>query len=202
MSNQRISAGELSKKAQSDKTNYNCLELGHAITDTITEGLRECRTHYNKIYDEEEYCLVRQPATDCLITPLKRYKYYGWLYLPSPRPDQTVFLYNKPQDMIKKRLWSLPSAARMAQLATTSTFVPKEYQEMQAWSVAFFKGTFWEYIRYQHGINMLSEHEFFLAHRDELIKAGCKVPTANFSDPFDFSKIAIEKVIDTQEAAI
>jgi hypothetical protein len=122
--------------------------------------------------------------------------------LPSPRPDQTVFLYNKPQDMIKKRLWSLPSAARMAQLATTSTFVPKEYQEMQAWSVAFFKGTFWEYIRYQHGINMLSEHEFFLAHRDELIKAGCKVPTANFSDPFDFSKIAIEKVIDTQEAAI
>ncbi len=118
---ERITAGELSRKAQSDKTDYNLLELGHAVTDGIIEKLRECREHYNKIFDEDEYCIIRQGATDPLISASKRYKYYGWLYLPSPRPDQTVFLYNKPLDMFVKRLWSLPSAARMAQLASTNT---------------------------------------------------------------------------------
>jgi hypothetical protein len=200
LTEKRKTAGELSQSAQKDQTDYNCLELGHAIADTITEKLRECRTKYNPIFDEDEYCIVRQQATDCLIKTVKRTKYYGWLYLPSPRPDQTVFLYNKGLDQFTKRLWSLPSAARMAQLASTSTFVPKEYQQMQAWSVAFFKGTFWEYIRHQHGIDMLSEHEFFLANREELIKAGCKVPDSTFSEPFDFDKVAIEKIVDTKTA--
>jgi hypothetical protein len=71
---------------------------------------------------------------------------------------------------------------------------------MQAWSVAFFKGTFWEYIRHEHDINMPSEHEYFLSHRQELIEAGCKVPDPSYTEPFDFSKIAIEKIVDTQTA--
>lgn len=200
--NQRKTAGELSQHAQTDLTDYNLLELGHAITDGIVEELRKCREIYNKIYDEDEYCLVRVAATDCLISTLKRYKYYGFLYLPEPRPDQTVFLYNKRTDTFTKRLWSLPSAARMAQLASTQCIVPKEYEEMQAWSVAFYKGCFWDFIRYQHGIDMLSEKEYILKHREELIKAGCKVPDARVTEPFDFSKVAIEKVVDTKEAII
>lgn len=198
----RLAAGELSAKAQKDATDYNALELGHAITDTIVEELRACREIYNKIFDENEYCIVRVIADDCLISTLKRYKYYGWLYLPSPRPDQTVFLYNKSKDMFTHQLWSLPSPERMAQLATTSCIVPKAYEKMQAWSVAFFKGTFWEFIRHQHKIDMLSEHEFFLAHREELIQAGCKVPDAGFTEAFDFSKVQIEKIIDTQAAVV
>ncbi len=118
------------------------------------------------------------------------------------RPNQAVFLYNKSLDKITKRLWVLPSDVVMAELAGTSVIVHKRYETMQAWSVAFFKGTFWEYIRHEHGINMPSEREYFLAHREELIKAGCKIPGADFSDPFDFDKISIEKVIDTQEAVI
>jgi hypothetical protein len=198
----RISAGELSAKAQKDKTDYNALELGHAITDDILQELQECREIYNKIFDEEEYCIVRVIADDCLINTLTRYKYYGWLYLPSPRPNQTVFLYNKSLDVFTHRLWSLPSAARMAQLATNDCIVPKSYEKMQAWSVAFFKGTFWEYIRHEHKINMLSEHEFFLAHREELIQAGCKEPNSGYTEAFDFSKVQIEKIIDTQAAVI
>jgi len=194
---ERKTAGELSLKAGSDKTNYNLLELGHAVTDNIIEELRKCRETHNKIFDENEYCIIRQGATDCLIKRIKRYKYYAWLYLPSPRPDQTVFLYNKATDTFTKRLWSLPSAARMAQLASTSTFVPKEYQQMQAWSVAFFKGTFWDYIRYQHNIDMLSEKEYLLKHRQELLQAGCKLPSADVTEPFDFSKIDIKNVVDT-----
>ncbi len=90
----------------------------------------------------------------------------------------------------------------MAELAGSDIIVNKRYETMQAWSVAFFKGTFWEYIRHEHKINMPSEHEYFLAHRDELIKAGCKPLNSSFSEPFDFSKIAIEKVVDTQKAVI
>lgn len=198
----RETAGELSAKAQKDNTDYNALELGHAITDDILEELRICRTNHNPIIEEDEYCIVRVIADDCLINTVRRYKYYGWIFLPSPRPNQTVFLYNKTLDMFTKRLWSLPSAARMAHLASTNCIVPKAYEQMQAWSVAFFKGTFWEYIRHQHGIELLSEHEYFLAHRKELIEAGCKIPDASYSESFDFSKVAIEKIVDTQAAII
>lgn len=192
----RQTAGELAHKASQDNTDYNALEIGHAISDGIIEKLRICRELHNPIFDEDEYCIVRIIADDCLITGLKRYKYYGWPYLPSPRPDQTVFLYNKPLDTFTKRLWSLPSPERMAMLASTDCIVPKKYEEMQAWSVAFFKGTFWDFIRYQHDITMLSEHEYFLAHRQELIEAGCKIPPARFTEAFDFSKIEIKKFED------
>lgn len=198
----RVSAGELAQKALSDKSDYNLLELGHALCEDIPKELRNCIEIYKPMIGEREFCVIRQKATDCLISPLLRYKYFAWPYLPSPRPDQVVFLYDKEKDDITKRLWTLPSAARMAQLATTTSSVPKEYERMQAWSIAFFQGRFWEYIRYEHGIMMPSEHEYFLEHREKLIQAGCKVPDSSYSEPFDFDKIYIEKVINTQEAMI
>lgn len=199
---QRITAGELSKKAMSDTTKYDALEVGHAIADDIEKHLYEsARTHF-PIINESEYCVVMVIAEDPLIKNLKRRKFYCWPYLPSPRPNQAVFLYNKCLDKITKRLWVLPSSMVMAELAGSQIFVDKRYETMQAWSVAFFKGTFWEFIRYQHDIKMPSEKEYFLEHREELIKAGCKIPDSNYTEPFDFSKIAIEKIVDTQAAVI
>ena len=135
-------------------------------------------------------------AKDPLIHNLIRRKFYCWPYLPKPRPNQSVFLYNRAVDDITKRLWVLPSDVVMAELAGTNVIVHQKYATMQAWSVAFFKGTFWEYIRHEHNITMPSEHEYFLAHRQELIEAGCKLPTPDSSEPFDFSKIQINKVVD------
>lgn len=198
---EKVTAGELSKKAYADTTNYDALEVGHAMTDDVMGEIRKCIELHNPILDENEYCIVRVIATDPLISNVKRFKYYAWLYLPSPRPNQAVFLYNKTKNSLR-RLWVLPSAMVMAELAGTNVIVHKRYETMQAWSVAFFKGTFWEFIRHQHNISMLSEHEYMLAHRDELIKAGCQVPQSNLANPFDFSKIAIEKVVDTQEAPL
>lgn len=199
---QRKTAGELSAKAQKDNTDYNLLEIGHAMTDNILEGLRECRANHNPIFDEDVYCVGYVIGTDPLICTVKRRKFFAFLYLPKPRPNQTVFLYRKSTDTFEKMLWCLPSAARMAQLSSTSCIVPKEYERMQAWSVAFYKGTFWEYIRHEHNIKMPSEHEYFLANRQKLIEAGCKVPQPGFTESFDFSKIHIKNVIDTQEAII
>jgi hypothetical protein len=199
---QRITAGELSKKALSDQTKYDSLEVGHAMADDIGIHLREAIEKHKPIIDEKEFCVVMVIAKDPLIKNLIRRKFYCWPYLPSPRPNQAVFLYNKHLDKITKRLWVLPSDMVMAELAGSQMIVHKRYATMQAWSVAFFKGTFWEYIRHEHDINMPSEHEYFLAHREELIKAGCKVPDSTFSDTFDFSKIAIEKIVDTKTALI
>lgn len=200
MKTKRISAGELSKKAASDNTKYDSREVGHAMADDIGIHLRQAIENYKHIIDEPEFCVVMIIAKDPLIKNLVRRKFYCWPYLPKPRPNQAVFLYNKAKDEIIKRLWVLPSDMVMAELAGTNIVVHKQYQTMQAWSVAFFKGTFWEYIRWEHKINMPSEHEYFLAHRDKLIKSGCQVPNSNVVEPFDFSKIEIEKIIDTKNA--
>ncbi len=197
----RETAGELANKARKDTTDYNVLEVAHAIIKDIEEDLHKSIQIYKSMIDEDEFCVVRVIATDNLIKGVKRFKYYCWPYLPSPRPDQTVFLYNKQLDAITKRLWSLPNAARMAQLASTTVFVPKEYKTMQAWSVAFFKGTFWEFVRHDQQIDMPSEHEYFLANREKLIQAGCKVPEPGFTEAFDFDKVAVEKIVDTKTAA-
>jgi hypothetical protein len=195
----RKSAGELSKKALSDTTKYDALEVGHAMADDIEKHLYESIEIYKDMIDEPEFCVVMIKAEDPLIKNLIRRKFYCWPYLPSPRPNQAVFLYNKQLGQITKRLWVLPPDMVMAELASLA-IVSKRYKTMQAWSVAFFEGKFWEYIRYEHDINMPSEHEYFTLHREELIKAGCKFSNASVSEPFDFEKIHIEKIIDTQEA--
>lgn len=197
----RVSAGELSHKALADTTKYNALEVGHAMADDIEQHLYESIAKYQNMIDEKEFCVVMIVAKDPLIQNLIRRKFYCWPYLPKPRPNQAVFLYNKELGKITKRLWVLPSDMVMAELASLA-IVDKRYKTMQAWSIAFFEGKFWEYIRYENGINMPSEHEYFLQHREELIKAGCKVPDSSYSEPFDFDKINIEKVIDTQEALV
>lgn len=197
----RITAGELSKKVRADTTKYNAREVGHALAEDIEKHLRVSIENHRNIIDEPEFCVVMVISTDPLIKNLMRRKFYCWPYLPSPRPNQSVFLYNKALDKITKRLWILPSAQVMAELSSLA-IVDKRYQTMQAWSIAFFKGTFWDYIRHEHGINMPSEHEYFLAHREELIKAGCKIPDADYSQAFDFSKVAIEKIVDTNAACV
>jgi hypothetical protein len=198
----RKTAGELSAKAASDNTKYDAIEVGHALADDIFVHLRESIEKHRNIFDENEFCVVMIIAKDPLICNLQRRKFYCWPYLPSPRPNQAVFLYNKGLDRITKRLWVLPSDMVMAELAGTQIVVDKKYQTMQAWSVAFFKGTFWEYIRHEHNINMPSEHEYFLSNRDKLIQAGCQIPDSGFTETFDFSKIHIDNVIDTQKPLV
>lgn len=189
-------AGLLSQKANRDTTKYDAIEVGHALADDIMPHLQEAIANYHNLIDEEEFCVVMVIAKDPLIPNLMRRKFYCWPYLPKPRPNQSVFLYNKALDRITKRLWVLPSDMVMAELAGTNILVHKKYQTMQAWSVAFFKGTFWEYIRHESGIDMPSEHEYFLAHHEELIKASVNLPDSDLPEAFDFSKININQVED------
>lgn len=194
-----ITAGELAHKALSDTTKYDALEVGHAMADDISKHLYDSISAHKSIIDEQEFCVVMVIAKDPLIRNLVRRKFYCWPYLPKPRPNQAVFLYNRALDRITKRLWVLPCDMVMAELAT-GIAVDKRYETMQAWSIAFYKGTFWEYIRYEHDIDMLSEHEYFLKHRQKLIDAGCKIPKGIVREPFDFDKVQIKKIIHPNAA--
>lgn len=213
----RKTAGELSLKASSDTTKYDYLEVGHALTDDIGKELMTCAQRHNKIFDEDEYCVGYVLASDPLIKNVMRRKFFAMLHLPSPRPNQAVFLYNKITDKITKRLWVLPAADVMSLLSERS-IVDKQYLTMKAWSDAFFHSWsfdekvngwinntptyFFDFIRKQHDINILSEKEYLNAHREELIKAGCKDSETPISEAFDFSKVTIEKIIDTKTAIV
>lgn len=196
-----VTAGELSRKAAQDTTKYDALEVGHAMADDIEKHLYDSINIYKDMIDEDEFCVVMVIAKDPLLKNLVRRKFYCWPYLPSPRPNQAVFLYNKKLGKITKRLWVLPSDMVMAELASLAV-VDKRYKTMQAWSVAFFEGKFWEYIRYENNIDMLSEKEYLSANRDKLVKAGCKLPDSKVAEPFDFSKFEIKKIVDTKTAVV
>lgn len=206
----RVSAGELSRKAMADETKYNALDVGHAMADDIQKHLDECIEKHLAYVDEsgthpfallDEFCVVMVIAKDNLIKNVIRRKFYCSPFLPSPRPNQAVFLYKRSAGRIVKRLWVLPSDMVMAELAEIPV-VDKRYQTMQAWSIAFFEGRFWEYIRHEHNIKMLSQQEYLSQHREELIQAGCKLFDPNHTQPFDFEKIYIENVIDTKKPLV
>ncbi len=196
-----LTAGQRSLKATLDTTYYDPLETGYALTETIAKELAECVEKHDPIFDEDEYCVVRLLVGDPLIRNVMRVKYYAYLYLPSPRPNQSVFLWNKRWQRFTKRLWTLPNAWTMAKLSAQLS-VPKEYQEMKRWCDAFYGLRFWPYIRKQHKIKMLSETEYLKANREELIKAGCKEGKPTAADAFDFSKIATNQIIHPKIASL
>jgi len=193
----QMTAGQIQNKLNKDTTKYDALELGHWMAEDIEEQLYQAAHTYENMIGENEYCVVMLLAKDPLLKNVIRRKFYCWPYLPSPRPNQAVFLYDKRKQRITKRLWILPSDMVMAELSSLAV-VDKRYKTMQAWSIAFFQGKFWEYIRYEHNIDMLSELEYMSKHREELIKAGCKIPASHDPEPFDFSKIGIKKVVDAE----
>lgn len=194
---ERKTAGELSLKAEADPTKYDSLEVGHELASKIEAGLLNCIERHNPIFDEDEYCVGYVLASDPLLKNIMRIKYFAFLYLPSPRPSQTVFLYNKRKDKITKRLWVLPNAATMAELSEMY-YVAPQYKTMQRWSKAFFKLRFWQCIRRENNIDLLSEIEYLNLNREKLIQAGCQDGKPISPDPFDFSKITRKQVVNSK----
>lgn len=199
MVNRRKTAGELALKAQSDRTLYDSLEVAYALTQDIAKELMICAQRHCSIFDEDEFCVGYVIASDPLIAGIMRRKFFAFLYLPSPRPSQSVFLFNKRLQQFTKRLWTLPNPMTMAELSEMH-WVHPSWLNMKRWCDAFFDLKFWPYIRKQHDIKMLSEIEYLNANREELIKSGCKQVDASFSEPFDFSKISIKHIVDTNTA--
>lgn len=196
--NNRKTAGELSLQAAADKIKYDPLEIAYALSEDIIHQVFVCSHKHRPIFDESEYFITLNIASDPLIKGIRRHKYAAWLYLPSPRPEQSCFLYNRHTDQIR-RLWSLPKAETMALLSEQS-IVAKPWLQTKRWVDAFYALKFWEHIRKEHNITHLSESEYIKLHKQELINAGAKECAPGITDPFDFSKIQIDHIIDTKTA--
>lgn len=151
-------AGELCKKALEDTTVYKAEEVGRAMCDDIEKHLYKAIENYVDRIDQDKFCVVMLIGKDSILPNLIRRKFYCWPFLPKPRPNQAVFLYEKGKDRITKRLWVLPCDAAMAELASLGP-VHKVYKNMQKWSKAFFSGNFWDFIRSESKIDMKSEYE-------------------------------------------
>jgi hypothetical protein len=199
--NPAFTAGALAYKASNDSTKFDSLEVGHALTEDIAKELAICAQRHRTIFDEDEYCVGYVIAGDPLIKNLMRRKFFAFLYLPSPRPNQSVFLYNKRLDQFTKRLWTLPNAWTMACLSEL-TYVDKPWREMKGWCDAFYGLKFWEHVRKQHNISMLSEIEYLNANREKLIKAGCQETKSLGTDPFDFSKVTVDKIVNPEDSLV
>src|ERR1051326_7804342 len=130
-----------------------------------------------------------------------RRKFFAMLYLPSPRPSQTIFLYNKRASTITKRLWTLPNAATMAELSECAIVHPT-WKQMKGWCDAFFNFTFWPYIRKESGIDMLSESEYLNRHRKELIAASPNQVNPLFTEPLDPVQAMVNKVIHSDNIVL
>lgn len=198
MQNRKI-ASDLSRQALADNTKYDPRELADAWTADVTQELYKSILEHKSQIEEwatDEICVGYVIGDDPLLVNLRRRKFFCWPYLLSPRPNQSVFLYNKKLDKITKRLWVLPDARTMAILATEGLTVKKHHKNMKRWSLSFFRGTFWEDIRKEHGIKMLSQQEFDALNREELIKAGLEDGKPRLPQPFDFSKISCTDVGD------
>ncbi len=155
---ERKSAGERSQSCSQDKTRYDPLEVAHALLDDTLEQLIECAKKHEKIFQEDEFFLILIIASDPLIKHVRRHKYYAYMFMPSPRPQQVVFLYNRHTQKIR-RLWSLPDAKVMATISEMGYVDPK-WQQTKEWCDAFYDGDFFNHIRKSYNILHLSECEF------------------------------------------
>jgi hypothetical protein len=196
---ERKTAGELQHQILKDQTKYNPVEAGMSFTQEIVDELGKCIDKHNKIFNEDEYFLVMQLAGDPLLVTVIRRKFYADLYLPDPRPRQSVFLYSKKQQRVIKFLWALPDVEAMEVLTEMGSNVHPAYQRMQVWCKAFYAGSFWTTIRKENGISHLSKSEYLNTHRAELIEASGKEVEVLRPDTFDFSKVMVHKVIDSQK---
>ncbi len=188
-------AGSLSLKAKADKTKYDPLEVGHALTDDVYQQLLICANRHLDIFDEPEFFLSLIVAGDPLIHGIRRHKYAAWLYLPSPRPQQSVYHYDRRSERIT-RLWSLPNAKVMAIISEMPS-VGMPWLATKVWCDAFYNKRFWHEIRAQHGRDdWLSEHEFLNAHRKELVESSLDEVSTNSPEAFDFSKVSAYKIVD------
>lgn len=197
----RKTAGELSLKASLDNTKYNSMEVAYALTADIEEQLYICASRHNQIFAQDEYCIGYVLASDPLIHNVMRRKFFAMLYMPSPRPSQTVFLYNKISGLITKRLWTLPNAATMAELSECGIVHPS-WAKMKGWCDAFFNLKFWPYIRSESNIDMLAEIEYLNRHRKELIASSPDQISPLFTEPLDPVEAMVNKVIHSNNIVL
>lgn len=194
MQNNTPTAGQLSAKAARDSQTYCGFEVADQMVKDVESQVFECARRHKDTFDTEEFCVVMLLASDCVLKNMIRRKFYAWPFLPKPRPSQTVWLYNKRTDTIRG-LWCLPSADAMATLSLMISVDPA-YQNMRRWSSWFYTTKFWNNIRHEAGIKMLSEEEHLQIASKKALKGTPDQFTPIPSNPVDAAKFHAKEISD------
>ena len=188
-------AGQLSHQAAKDTNEYCAFDVSNEMVKDIESQVWECINNHKETFDSDEFCVVMLIAGDKILCNLVRRKFYAWPFLPKPRTSQTVWLYNKLTQTVRM-LWCLPTADTVAQLTMMINIDPA-YKNMQRWSHYFYTTKFWDMIRKEHGIKMLSEEE----HLEVISKKGTHSLADDISpiatNPFDVMKADTEQVANS-----
>lgn len=212
-------ASELSKKALLDEHPYDPLEVAHASLDEATLNLYKCaelhdQNKWFQYFDEFCVCIFFTEG-EGLLKNLRRQKFCAFPYLPDPRPQQAVFLFNRVKQTFT-RLWCLPNAAVMA-ICSEMTNVASSWKTTKKWSDAWFEGKTKHYNIFFNLIKRESKtklsHRFdwrdkvrpqILSELDraEFLNLFADEIEGSSSDPFDFSKVAVHEVIDNNKVGL
>jgi hypothetical protein len=189
--------GEKYHKVKQDSTKYDPLDMAFGMLEKVPQELINCAQRHKSIFDEEEYFIGYVISDDPILKGIRRKKYYALMFMPTPVPEQAIWLYNKVLDTYRF-MWCLPAPWPMANYASL-IHVDKKKARMKAWCKSYFDGTFWETIRSMHGIEHLSEHEFRLKHRDKIPDFVVDHVNACLTEPFDFGKVSFGDVDHSQK---
>lgn len=190
--------GEKYRKVKRDSTKYDPADMAFGMLEKVPQELIECANRHKNLIGEEEYFVCYVISDDPILKGIRRKKYHALMFMPTPVPEQAVWLYNKVLDTFKF-LWCLPKPWPMA-CYSTMTHVDKKKRRMKAWCKAYFEGNFWETIRQMHGIDHLSEYEFRLKHRNEIADFVPDNSNPCLTQPFDFAKVGFGDVEDPGKA--
>lgn len=200
----RKTAGELSREASLDQTRYDAYEAADIFTHDVFDQLMICAKIHCDIFppDVAEFCVCLFIAGDPLIHNVRRHKYCAFPYLPQPRPHQSVFLFRRSNQTLR-RLWSLPDPKFMA-IISEMPYVSDSWKLTKYWCDSFYSRDFFNRIRSQYDITMLSEAEqdILNAHR---AKIGNPLPNeikGSVTDTFDFSKISVKQIVHQNETSL
>lgn len=149
--------------------NLSPLELADQFCIDTYKGVVECIGLHYDVFSPQlaKFCVVCSLCHgEGGLKYLIRRKFCALPFLPSPYPNQSVWMFDKNDDSVTF-LWSLPEPSKMAFLSESFSYMGEE-DRMKKWCDWFFKGAqvFWENIRKMHGIDMLSEMEINRRNRE------------------------------------
>lgn len=189
--------GDKYNKVLADSTRYDPVDMAFAMVEKIPLELITCAERHKKIFDEDEYFIGFVISDDPMLKGIRRQKFHALMFMPTPVPEQAIWLYNKITDEYKF-MWCLPDPYAMANYSTL-TYVDEEKRRIKTWCDAYFNGNFWETIRSMHGIEHLSEHEYRLKHRNIIPNFKLNEGNPCLTETFDFSKVSFGDVYHTGE---
>jgi len=147
---ERKTAGQVSQElSQKHPDTLNPIELEQAMHSDYEKSVYECIAIHKKTWNQDFYVIVLTKK-EPLMTNIIRHYYYGRLSCPTPDYDQTVYFYNKDNDIIEF-LWTIPSRDACMYLKENSLLVDPAELQLLRYVLDFADGTLFRIAKARNG---------------------------------------------------